>query len=145
LEVSNAHHPSYSATKSFPGRYSSLAKIGEFVRDFAQNAGFKSFAIYSIEMAVDEACSNIIEHAYGGEGKGKIRCTCSVNEVDLKIELSDTGQSFNPSEVPHPNLSDNLDEREAHGLGLYFIQQWMDEVHFERSGSQNLLTMVKRK
>jgi serine/threonine-protein kinase RsbW len=145
LEVSSARkHPS-SSTKSFPGRYASLAKIGDFVRKVAQDAGFESFAIYSIEMAVDEACSNIIEHAYAGEGKGSIRCTCTVDDQELKIMLQDTGQSFDPSAIPQPNLSDNINEREAHGLGLYFIRQWMDEVYFETTGTSNTLTMVKRR
>jgi serine/threonine-protein kinase RsbW len=145
LEVSNARKLPISATKSFPGKYSSLAKIGDFVRNLAVTAGFESFAIYSIEMAVDEACSNIVEHAYGGEGKGNIRCTCSATEHDFRITLEDTGQSFDPSSIPHPNLSEDLNEREAHGLGLYFIRQWMDEVHFEHRGSVNVLTLVKRK
>lgn len=115
------------------------------MRNTAQRAGFESFAIYSIEMAVDEACSNIIEHAYEGEGKGEIRCTCSLSEETLTITLSDRGKSFDPSKIPQPNLSENLDDRKAHGLGLYFIRKWMDEVHFKTSGSENTLTMVKRR
>ncbi len=125
--------------------YASLASIADFVREFAQNAGFESFAVYSIEMAVDEACSNIIEHAYGGEGKGIIRCTCSFDEKSLVIVLQDRGKSFDPSTVPQPNLSQNLDDRKAHGLGMYFIRQWMDEVSFQATGSENILTMVKNK
>jgi serine/threonine-protein kinase RsbW len=145
LEVSSARKLPFSETKAFPGRYESLARIGDFVRMVAQDAGFEKFAVYSIEMAVDEACSNIIEHAYGGEGSGEIRCKCSVSEHALTIELSDRGKSFDPSSVPPPNLSDNLDEREAHGLGLYFIRQWMDEVRFVSKGADNVLTMVKNR
>lgn len=115
------------------------------MRKIAQTGGFERFAVYSIEMAVDEACSNIIEHAYGGEGKGNIGCTCSVNEQSITITLTDRGKSFDPSTIPQPNLSDELDERQAHGLGLYFMRQWMDEVHFIHNGSENVLTMVKRK
>jgi len=125
--------------------YKSLASIAEFVREFAQNAGFGSFAVYSIEMAVDEACSNIIEHAYGGEGRGAICCTCSFDEKSIAIVLQDQGKSFDPSAIPPPNLSQNLDERKAHGLGMYFIRQWMDEVNFKSNGSENILTMVKHK
>jgi len=132
-------------SQSFPGRYSSLAKIGDFVRKVATDAGFESFAIYSIEMAVDEACSNIIEHAYGGEGKGNIRCSCQLNESALTISLQDTGRSFDPSSVNAPNLSNNLEERQAHGLGLFFIRQWMDDVQFESSGKHNTLIMTKRR
>lgn len=115
------------------------------MRKIAQDAGFESFAVYSIEMAVDEACSNIIEHAYGGEGKGNIRCTCSVSTETLTIILRDRGKSFDPSKVPPPNLSDNIDDRKAHGLGLYFIRKWMDDVKFTASEKENELIMVKRR
>ncbi len=145
MEVSNDRKSSFKKTKSFPGRYESLARIGDFVRKIAQDAGFESFAVYSIEMAVDEACSNIIEHAYEGEGKGDIRCTCSVTEDALKVVIRDRGKPFDPSRVPPPNLSDDLDERQAHGLGLHFIRKWMDEVDFLSKGAENTLTMVKHK
>jgi serine/threonine-protein kinase RsbW len=115
------------------------------VREIAQDAGFESFAVYSIEMAVDEACSNIIEHAYGGEGKGDIRCTCSVTEEEFKVVIKDWGKPFDLTSVPPPNLSKNLEERQAHGLGLHFIRKWMDEVNFINQGAENVLTMVKRK
>jgi len=145
LEVSNARKSSFSKTKSFPGRYESLARVGDFVRNLAPEAGLESFAVYSIEMAVDEACSNIIEHAYGGEGKGEIRCTCSVVEDEMKIVIKDRGKPFDPSSIPPPNLSKDIDERQAHGLGLHFIRKWMDEVQFLSKGRENILTMVKHK
>lgn len=145
LEVSKTRKFPFSETRSFPGNYKSLARIGGFVRKIALDAGFENFAIYSIELAVDEACSNIIEHAYQGEGKGNIRCTCSANETMLTIILRDKGLSFDPSNIHQPNLSHNLNEREAHGLGLYFIRQWMDEVKFVSNGTENILTMVKRR
>ena len=145
LEVSSIHRSPFSETRSFPGVYKNLERIANFVRQFAKAAGFDKFAIYSVEMAVDEACSNIIEHAYGEEGKGNIDCTCSFDGETLAIILKDNGKSFDPSSIPHPNLSHNLDEREAHGLGLYFIQQWMDDVRFTSTGSENVLTMVKHK
>ena len=145
LDLSNARKSSFTKTRSFPGRYESLARIGDFVRKMAQEAGFESFAVYSIEMAVDEACSNIIEHAYGGEGKGNIRCTCSVTEDAIQITIKDHGKPFDPSIIPPPNLSKDIDERQAHGLGLHFIRKWMDEVQFFSKGSENILAMVKHK
>jgi serine/threonine-protein kinase RsbW len=145
LEVSKSPESSSSQTRSFPGRYESLGRIGDFVRQIAQDAGFESFAVYSIEMAVDEACSNIIEHAYGGEDKGVIHCTCSVSNDSLTITLQDQGISFDPSKIAQPNLSKNLDERQANGLGLYFIRKWMDEVVFQTSRDGNMLKMVKRR
>ena len=97
-------------------------------------------------MAVDEACSNIIEHAYGGEGKGEIDCTCQCEPDGLAVILKDTGKLFQPDQVPPPDVEIGLEERESHGLGLFFIREWMDRVQYEFSpGSGNKLTLFKSK
>ncbi len=132
-------------TVVFPGRYESLAKIGEFIRRAATLAGFDSLAVYTVETAVDEACSNIIEHAYGGEERGDIQCTCDETEDKLTIILCDTGEPFNPDEVAEPDLTLPLEERDNHGLGLYFMRKWMDEIRFEHTTGGNMVMMVKRK
>ena len=132
-------------TLVFPGRYRSLANISEFVKKAAQEADFDAFTIYTVETAVDEACSNIIEHAYGGEDKGVIEVSVGYAENELTIILKDYGQPFIPEEIPDPNLTDNLFDREGHGLGLYMMRQWMDEVHFSFDKSGNLLKLVKYK
>jgi serine/threonine-protein kinase RsbW len=133
-------------TVVFPGRYESLAKIGEFIRRVATNAGFDSLATYTVETAVDEACSNIIEHAYGGEERGDIECTCDETTENLTIILCDQGEPFNPDEIAEPDLSLPLEERDNHGLGLYFMRKWMDEIHFEHlPAGGNSVVMVKRK
>jgi serine/threonine-protein kinase RsbW len=135
-----------SETHIFPGRFDSLAAIGEFVARAAKAAGLNARAIYSVQMAVDEACSNIIEHAYGGEGRGSIECTCCISDEGLTVILHDHGRPFDPASVPDPNLHTSLEDRTVGGLGLYFVRQLMDEVHFEFTpDSGNLLTMVKYK
>jgi serine/threonine-protein kinase RsbW len=133
-------------THIFPGRYDSLSKIDKFIHEVAQKAEMSDFAIYTMEMAVDEACSNIIEHAYQGEDKGDITCTCEVDEKGLTIILLDHGQPFNPDLVTPPDLNANLEERESHGLGLFFIQKWMDRVEFEVTPNNgNRLTLFKQR
>ncbi len=129
-----------------PGRYENLEKISEFVRQAAQKAGLDDFGVYQVQTAVDEACTNIIEHAYGKEGLGDIECTCEVKPDELTVVLRDWGKPFNPQKIRPPNLKAPLKKRNSHGLGLYFIQQWMDEIYFQFTGETgNLLTMVKRK
>lgn len=136
----------YVRSTIFPGRFKSLAKIGEFVTRAAEEAGFDAREVYAVQLAVDEACSNIIDHAYGGEGQGTIECTCRIVPEALIIVLKDHGRPFDPEAVPEPNLDASLEEREGGNLGLYFMRQLMDEVYFERtSDSFNVLTMVKRR
>ena len=133
-------------TLVLPGKYENLVKFGDFVRQAAEDAGLDNFSIYQVETALDEACSNIIDHAYGQEGKGDIECTCLVVPDQLTIILRDWGKPFDPKKIRTPNLAVPLKKRKAHGLGLHFIRQWMDEVNFSFSNETgNVLTMVKRR
>jgi len=123
-----------------------LAKIAKFVTQAAVQAGLNETAIFAVQMSVDEACSNIIEHAYGGENIGDIDCTCKIDSQGLTVILHDWGAPFDPEKVPEPDLTSPLEKRKEGGLGLFFIRKLMDEVHFEFSAEKgNTLTMVKRK
>jgi anti-sigma regulatory factor (Ser/Thr protein kinase) len=129
----------------FPGNYESLEKISEFIKKTAKTAGFDDFTIFTIETSVDEACSNIIEHAYGEENIGNIEITIIDSEKKFSVILKDHGDPFNPDSIPTPNLSSNINEREEHGLGLYMMKQWMDDVKFEFKDNSNILTLIKNK
>lgn len=128
----------------FPGRYENLEKICDLVTDQAVEAGFDDTAVYAIQTAVDEACSNIIEHAYGGEDNGDIEISITTNKQCIKIILVDHGKQFDPNSIPEPNIGADLEQRQAHGLGLYFMHKLMDDVCFEFSKSDgNIVTLVK--
>ena len=130
----------YSAT------YESLAKIDQQVRSAAIAAGLNDDDAYSVELAVDEACTNIIDHSYGGEGLGEIECVCQTLSDGLKIIIFDSGCFFNPEGVPMPDVHQPLEKRSEGGLGLFFIHQMMDEVIFDQcKGNGTSLTMIKRK
>jgi serine/threonine-protein kinase RsbW len=134
----------YKAT--FPGRYKSLAKISEFVSRAIKEAGFDETTAYTVLVAVDEACTNIIEHAYGGEEQGDIQCSCEVSEDSITIILRDRGKPFDPTTVPEPNFAVPIEQLECHGAGLVLIQRIMDEIHFSSTPEgENVLTMVKLK
>jgi len=137
---------SLTQTRIFSGQFDSLVEISEFVTRAAGDVGLSDESVYAVEMAVDEACTNIIEHAYGGEGRGDIECTCQINGNKLTVTLQDRGRSFDPSSVPEPDVNAALEDRQEGGLGLYLMHRLMDEVHFEFTpDSGNVLTMVKRK
>ncbi|MCE5209700.1 MAG: ATP-binding protein [Chloroflexi bacterium] len=130
----------------FPGNYSSLVKVAEFVRKGTQEAGFDSAVSYHIELALDEAVTNIIEHAYGGEGKGDIELEYYYEPKRLTFQVIDHGQPFRPEDVNKPNINAPLSDRKSHGLGLYLVNCLMDEVHFEFDlTTGNKLILVKYK
>ena len=133
-------------TRTFSGRYKNLAKIAKFVTDVAKKAGFEPSQVYSLELAVDEACTNIIEHGYGGEGRGKIVCACDVSQRGLTITLKDWGQSFDPAAIPAPKYNVPLEKLQQRGAGLYLMKKVMDRVDYQFDDKHgNQLTMFKKK
>lgn len=131
-----------------PGRFEYLAQIAEFVTQAARTAGLSDDDVFHVEMAVDEACSNIIEHAYRYQ-PGEIDLACSAPEPGcLDITIRDRGEPFDPGAIPQPplgHLTDPDDLNEG-GLGLYFMRKLMDDVRFEfEPGRGNLLYMSKRR
>jgi anti-sigma regulatory factor (Ser/Thr protein kinase) len=138
------------------GRYDQIRKITSFVTSGARGAGLDDDAVFHIELCCDEAASNIIEHAYGGEELGEIVVHYWVDDDAFIVTLSDQGRPFNPDEVPEPQsinneidapepaLAEYLDSLQVGGLGIYFMRKLMDEVHYSfNSPSGNRLTLVK--
>lgn len=134
-----------------PGRYDQIRLICEFVAEGAKAARLDEDDIFHIELACDEACTNIIEHAYGQENSGPIEVTWQINAYNFTIIFTDQGQSFDPDQVPLPlstqelqNL-DNLDDLKVGGLGLHFMKKLMDEVIFAFDKEKgNQLIMIKK-
>ena len=133
-------------TVSFPGRFESLPKVGEFVKKAAKSAGLNDKEVYAVQLAVDEACSNIIDHAYGGEGNGVMLCSVIVNKDGLTVILRDRGRPFNPQVIPDPEVNVPLEWLKPRGVGVYLMRKMMDEVYYEYSpDGGNVLTMVKHR
>lgn len=133
-------------TRRFPANFKSLALISDFVVDLAEKADFSANETYAIQTAVDEACSNIIDHAYGGENKGEIEVNVIQIRNGIQIVLRDEGEPFDPSDIPDPDITSPLETRKERGLGVFFMRNLMDKVIFEFSDRKgNTLTLVKYK
>ena len=132
----------FSAT--FPADYSSLGPISILIRDFAERIGFNEKHVYEIELAVDEACSNIIDHAYLPGEEGEITLSMATDQYGMTVVLRDSGQPFNPHDVPAPDLASDITVRRERGLGVFLVHQLMDYVHYEAlPGDINQLTLRK--
>jgi serine/threonine-protein kinase RsbW len=131
---------------TFSAEFNNLDAIRDFVGEFAERAGFSGKDVYAIQLATDEACSNVIEHAYEGTEGGDIEISCDLDGNALTIIIHDHGIEFDITKVRKPDISKKLEDREIGGLGVYLIQKLMDEVRFRSSSETgNYLTMVKRK
>lgn len=130
---------------TFPARFEFLDEIREFVADVAREGGFTEKEIYSLQLAADEAATNIIEHAYADIPDADFDVTCDMQGRTLVIIMRDTGISFDISKVKQPNLKADLSERQIGGLGVYLMRKLMDEVRYETNSTGNILTMIKRR
>lgn len=136
-----------------PGRYTEIRHICDFVADGAAEAGFDEDAIFQVQLACDEACTNIIEHTYEGEGRGDITISWEIGRKFFKIIIQDYGRRFDPGDIPPAPIpplpvqvqEDNEFDVRVGGLGVYFMRKLMDRVTFDYDeGNGNILTMVKQ-
>ncbi len=133
------------STQIFPANFDQLDAIREFVGQFTRATDMDDREVYAVQLAVDEACSNIIEHAYEGVRDGRIEITCESQQGDLRIYLRDWGKPFDPSIASEPDLSVDLGERQIGGLGIFLMHKMMDDVRYHSEpGQGNLLKLVKR-
>jgi serine/threonine-protein kinase RsbW len=124
---------------------SNLAQIAEFVSDQARSAGMGEDQVFEVQMAVDEACTNAMEHAYEGRLDGEVRICCYSEDHQFVVRIIDFGKPFSPEDVPAPRTDVPLEEREIGGLGLFFMRQLMDRVEIRSSEQGNEVVMAKRK
>jgi anti-anti-sigma factor len=121
-----------------------LAKISAFVTEAAELAGLDERATWQVQLAVDEAATNVIQHAYDPDDPGDITLSWRCEENRFTVTLRDYGRQFDPGSIPEPDITSPLEDRQVGGLGLYLITRLMDEVRFDfNPQGGNLLTMVK--
>jgi len=123
-----------------------LAEIAEFVSERARAAGLDEEQVFDVQMAIDEAATNSMQHAYQGNEDGEIRVCCYVEQDDFCVRITDFVHPFDPDTVPEPDLSTPLASREIGGLGLFFMRKLMDQVEFtsDASGGNQVTLRLRR-
>ena len=128
-----------------PGRSESLALVRLMVRHLAHTTGFDDDQADKVAISVDEACSNVIEHAYEEMNpKPQIHLTFHLYQNRFVIEIVDSGKTFDFSSYRPPSFPQHWQEGHTRGVGLYLITQCMDEVAYNRlDDARNVLRMTK--
>lgn len=120
-----------------------LAKVRDFVAAHAEKIGLSQKDISEIRLAVDEAYTNIIKHAYKDSMEKKVKIKIGSDTDRLWISLMDEGKSFDPSTYSEPDLIKRIKEKKRGGMGVYLIRKLMDQVQYSRKGQTNEIRMVK--
>jgi len=126
-------------------RTENLSKIREFIQDFASSAGFNQDTIDNMMLAVDEACTNIIKHAYKLYPDGEIIIKIKYENKKLIITIIDYGNAFQPESIPEPNIQEYYHQHRVGGLGMYLMKTLMDDVKYVSiPGKYNQVLLSKR-
>jgi len=139
--------PSYERTFALhvPSSTENLALIRDFVSNIGTQAGFDDNEVARIALAVDEACANVIEHAYGLDATRDVKVRAVIDEDQLSFEIVDSGRGFDPAQVQAKDVDELIKQRRSGGLGLRLIRTIMDDVQYQITpGQKNELRMVKR-
>jgi serine/threonine-protein kinase RsbW len=128
-----------------PSRTEYLAAIRDVTRRVAEAEGFDAAQADQLALAVDEASTNVIEHAYRGAPDRRIELRFDTRAEELRVEVVDDGEAVDPRAVPQVDLERYASERRTGGLGMHLMGRIMDTVTFRRTARANVCCMVKRK
>jgi serine/threonine-protein kinase RsbW len=112
-----------------------ISPVVEGIMEMARRMECAAGKEFEIETALREALANAIVHGAKGDTTKKIQCCVGCDEQrGMLIIVRDPGSGFDPFKVPDPLVGENIYSN--HGRGIYLINQLMDEVRFERNGTE---------
>jgi len=133
---------------NMPSDTSLLGLVREVTKRAAADAGFDPGTAAQIALAVDEATTNVIEHAYRGAADRDVELRFDARDDAFRVEIVDSGEMVDPRAMPRVERVD-LDryarERRTGGLGVHLMEKIMDSVTFRRSRRKNVCCLVKKK
>jgi serine/threonine-protein kinase RsbW len=130
----------------FPSENRYLHMVHQLTKNLAESTGFETVEAEQIALAVDEAATNVIQHAYGGEPGHEIEVHFDPEGDSLDIVIFHEGEALDSVPVPEFDLDKLVAEKRKGGLGLTIMRQMMDKVEHGRAGTgKNMCVMVRYK
>jgi serine/threonine-protein kinase RsbW len=125
-------------------RAENLGSFRDFVEAASDECGLHPDDLFALRLAMDEACSNIIEHGYAGLETGSITLELEIDAGLAVLRITDFGHPFEPKAGPPPDLDAPLEERPIGGLGLFLIYSTMDSVDYNSGPGGNTLILTRK-
>lgn len=126
-----------------PSKADEIPVILDFIEETMRSSGFDMKKIMEVQLAAEEACTNIALYAYG-EREGDIHIVARIGD-GLHLTIEDRGTPFDPTKREAPAMKASAEERPVGGLGIYLIKNYVDEVSYEFKDGKNVLRLVKNK
>ena len=121
-----------------------LDVIRDFVAKIAIIACFDGEHVNKIQLSVDEACTNVVKHAYKGIQPNDITIQVEYDKKKITVEVIDKGKGFDFRKVKVEDMNNYLNEFRRGGLGIHLMKILMDEVDYSTLPSKKTqVTMIK--
>ena len=125
---------------SLPGQEDAIPKVVEQIMEIVSGSSCAAGHEFEVEVALTEAIANAVRHGCAGDPEKKVEvCVACQPDRGLMIIVSDPGSGFDPGSIANPVAAENL--YRTHGRGIFLINQLMDEVRYEKNGTE--IWMIK--
>ena len=122
-----------------------IPQLAEFVEAVADVAHLDVGLTMSLNLALEEAVSNVIMYAYPKGSDGLVDIEAIIRKKELEFIISDNGTPFDPTAAPEADITLDAEERPIGGLGIFLVKNIMDVVEYTRSDDgKNILSMIKK-
>lgn len=131
----------------YKNNISSLNKLASDIEIYAKENNIPPAVAYALNLCLDEVLTNIISYSLKGNHKdSSIEMDLSISDNQIVATMYDNGYPFNPLENSprNPDTYSRVEERPIGGLGIYFIEQYMDKVEYKRDKNKNILKLSKK-
>lgn len=115
----------------------------EALQEYARNEGIPERAAFGLALALEECGSNIVQHALGNNPQRTFQVSFEQNGEWFSIELRDPGPAFDPTVAASRELRAEDDDAPG-GWGIQLVRRYMDNIHYSREQSENVLRLAKR-
>jgi serine/threonine-protein kinase RsbW len=139
------HEPGTEARRcalTVPSSLAFLPMVQAFVREYAREAGFPGEELGRLDLVMEEAATNVIYGAFGGDENGSFDVACKSIPAGIQITVHDEGLPWDPSLAPEYDPGAGLESQTGAGLGSYLIQRYADAVEFHNLGSRGKETVI---
>lgn len=130
---------------SVPASTAYISAVRDFVGLYANQFGFTDREVDEIRLAVDEAYTNVIKHAYQFDETQHVLITLGSHTNEFWISITDRGRSFDPQQYAEPDIKERIRLKKRGGVGVYLIRRLMDAVEYNNTAGMNEIRMTKRK
>lgn len=146
IKLMNANLNHIAKFKTFT-KTENLESIRKFIFKNSTKFGFNEYKAEELVLAVDEACTNLIKHAYKSDSQSSITIEIKSNRTNLIVNIIDNSPAFDPRYVKDPNMIEYRDEYRKGGLGIFIMKSLVDSIDYKTINNgefKNILTLVKQ-